>query len=247
MNEIVDYVREILEQGGNFWYEKAREYLVISTPEGKRKYIKLRDPELIKKLEQMKEEIKSKKKQEQTEEEQEESEAKTQKKIQRSMLSDLGLWTAVVTAKRPLLTEIINRVSWLQSAIMDIGLNTVLFTLTIGGGDLEREDLERILGEIRDRERFVSYIMDKLISIFIASKGHEEIEKLRARITALEMEKNLATMIIEKLKTQLALYKRAYDVAVATMPPDVLRHYTKKAMVLGLLHSQTEKEEIMGE
>lgn len=226
--EILERVRDALNQGCNVTLERATSRIRIICKNKPRESIRLTKEQFNKLapiVERIKQEIRMAT-----------SASGTSTKQQTSLLTDIGLLTTFVTKRRPLLEEIINKVGWLQKALLDIGLNVFLFMITINKGseDIDQNDIVNILGEIRDSDRLVEYIMDQLLNMYISAQGSKAVDELRKRIIMLEAENKLLFNMVSRSRVALTTFRRLLDLAISFMDQEGIREFIKKASILGL-------------
>jgi len=151
----------------------------------------------------------------------------------RTTVTDVSLWNTFIARRRPLIEELIAKVGWFQSAILDIGANTMLLITLISDPE-EAEKLPELIGKLKDKDEFVGYVMNKLIALYQSAKGFEEVAKLRERVTELEAENALLTEVVARLKGVTEELRRRLDIALSIMNSDELRRYAKVLTLQGI-------------
>ena len=146
--------------------------------------------------------------------------------VARAVVSDIALWNTFIAKRRPLIEELIARVSWFQSAVLDIGANVVLLSFLIGEPE-EPERIPEILADIKDKDKFVGFVMEKILTVYQAAKGVDEIARLRERVRMLEAENAVMKMALDRLRVTAADLRRKLDIALATMSAPELRTFAK--------------------
>ena len=210
----------IVQQPGiKLWQEKRRR-IKIQTPEGRVITIPY-DDEVYARLKQAREEYKARAK-------------KGTEQPQRMVVSDITLWNTVIARRRPLIESLIERVGWLQEALLDIGMNTLLFTFMISKED-DPDKMVETLVKIREKDKFVSYIMDKLLSLYLAAGDVNAVEELRYRIRELEAENAMLHDLLQKMKLANMDLSKKLDIALSVMSREQLERYARILTIKSLV------------
>ena len=212
----VDEAKELIRQGAKVWRDMNRNRIVLRMPDGSA-YTLPYDDELYNELKNLYEEVKSK---------MEEEKEPAVPRGRRRPMTDAEVWTTFVGRRRPLVEQLIDRVSWFQSAIIDIGINSMLLTFLMTN-PAEADRLPEIVGKLKDRDRFVSFIMDRLVEIYSMSRGKEEIMRLRERAAELLAENAYLKSVLEKVVPATNRLRRYLEVAFACMDERALRRFTR--------------------
>jgi len=165
-----------------------------------------------------------------------ESEARSRKesgsKGPQQVTSDIGIWTTYIRGKRPLVEQLVEKLAWLQGALIDIGANAFLAVMLASGEDPDR--ISERLGSLNDKETLVNYVTDKLLTFISAAKDVSTISSLKERVAALEVQNALLTESLEKLKLYAGDLRRKLDIALSIMGSSELRRYAKVLMMESL-------------
>lgn len=230
---------EMAKSGWHLWYDKKYNRIRLRDPETRRTISIPYDEELYKRLKSAKE--KSKKNAEQ-EEKQEATGFK--KKVQ--VVEDIALWNTFIGKHRPLIESLISRISWLQDAVLDIGMNALIFSMLVSREN--PEDIKEVINKIHDRNEFVAYVMDKLHSLYVASKGLDTIEELKLKIRQLEAENAVLYQLIQSKNEEINKYKnmvnnlkRKLDIALSIMNRKELKQYLRVLILTSYENISPEK------
>lgn len=234
---------ELARQGWYIWVDKRIDKIRLRDPETGRSISIPYDPEIYDRL--------RKARKEGMKERGEKTGSETPRRSP-AVTSDITLWNTFIGKHRPLIESLISRVAWLQDAVIDIGINTLLFTLMISN---EKPDtLIDTLKQIKDKDVFIGYVMDKLVTLYLSSKGLEEVDKLRERIKELELENAVLyealqkkTGELEKIKKIATDLKTKLDIALSIMNSDELRRLMKiylMASITEYFEKKSEEKEV---
>lgn len=232
----VDELIEMVKNGAHLWLDRKRNRIRVRLP-GVKTYQIPYDEEIWEKLKKAKEEAREEAKRE----------AKT--RVGQPVISDISVWNAFIAKRRPLVEELISKIGWLQSAVLDIGMNTVLLTFLISGRT-EVDELNELLMTLRDKDQFVNYVMDTLITIYKAAKGIDELMKMRDQLRIMDIKLTLAKQVINKLMEENENLRRRLDIALGVMPRKSLLKYAKILAVQGIAQytptpQQVPEEEVV--
>jgi len=212
----VEDLIEMVRNGASFWYDKRGNRIRVRDKVTKKTYSIPYDLDIYARLEQAKIEAEEKK------------ETPAPK---RNIVSDISLWNTWIRKRRPLLEQVVERVAWFQDAIYEVGANTILLMFFINN-PAEAEELPMLVRNLKDKDRFVTFIMDRLANLYAASKGVDEINRLREKVSELMVENALLTNMVEKLNAKLADLQYKFNLALGIMCEKDLRKYSK-AITIG--------------
>ena len=223
----LEYLEELIKDGWQLWVDRKKNKIRLRDPQTRKTISIPYDEAIYERLRKLKEEIRK-----------ERRAIRTKPAV---VSGDLTLWNTFVGKHRPLIESLIARVSWLQDAIIDIGINTLLLVLMVTNE--KPEDLVKVIGEIHDRDKFVAYIMNKIVDIYMAAKGADEISKLRERIAELEAKLALLEEALEnyrqryeEMKIIAGDLKTKLDIALSIMNERELRKMLKVMAVSSFRH-----------
>lgn len=235
LDDLIEYARS----GWYLWHDRKYNRIRLRDPETGKTLSIPYDPEIYERLKKAKDEGKKGRKEE-----------KPAKKP--PVTSDIMLWNTFIGKHRPLIESLISRIGWLQEAVLDIGMNTLLMTLIIA--DESPEKLVEVLRKIRDRNEFVGYVMDKLFNIYLSTRDVEIVSKLRERIKELEVQVAILEDIvrkrneeIERLKVIAGDLKTKLDMALSIMSSDELRRLMKAYTVSAINMYMSRRREAVEE
>ncbi len=227
---------EMARKGYHIWYDKKGNRIRLRDPETRKTISIPYDEELFRRLKKAKEEAKKETKQEVQ---------KTKK--QPVTVDDITLWNTFIGKHRPLIESLIARISWLQDAVLDIGMNALLFAMLVSR---ETPDtLKDVLEQVHNKDAFVSYVMDKLHSIYVAAQGLDQIEELKLRIRELEAQVAVLYEAVKQKNEELNKYRmlvedlrRKLDMALSIMSRKELKQYMRSLLISTISRYSAEKE-----
>lgn len=232
----LDELLEMARKGYHIWYDKKGNRIRLRDPETRKTISIPYDAELFKRLKEAKKEAKK--------EEKREKNAISTKKITQ-VVDDVMLWNTFIGKHRPLIESLISRVGWLQDAIIDIGMNAMLFAMLVSREQPDK--LKEVMNQIHDKDAFVAYIMDKLHSIYTAAQGLDKIEELKLRIRELEMYNAILyeslmkkTEELRRAKEMIQELKRKLDIAISIMSRKELKQFMRAIIISGMTRRSAE-------
>jgi len=224
----VEDLEQLVKQPGiKLWHDRQRNYIRIRLPEGRTINIPY-DEDVYNRLKAAREEYKK---------------GGTAKVTSKPVMSDLTLWNTVISRRRPLIESLISKVAWLQEALLDVGMNTLLFAFTISK-EADPNKITELLGKIRDKDEFVGYITNKLISLYMSSKGFEEVEELRRKIIELEAENAILRETVERLRSVNQDLSSKLELAMSLMDKPALTKYARILTIKSVTVSYPGPEEV---
>jgi len=233
---------EMARKGYHIWYDRRYNRIRLRDPET-RKTISIPYDEAI--YERLKEAKREAKKQAKSGEGESGEEKRGRPKISKPITDDVTLWNTFIGKHRPLIESLISRVGWLQDAIIDIGINAMLFAMLVSREQPDK--LKEIMMQIHDKDAFVSYIMDKLHSIYTAAQGLDKIEELKMKVRELEMYNAVLydTLMkrveeVKKLREMLQDMKHKLDIAISIMSRKELKQFMRSIIISSFARRGTE-------
>jgi len=245
----LDELLEMARKGYHIWVDRRYNRIRLRDPETRRTISIPYDEELYRRLKEAKEEARKGKSGEETEqaEEGEKEEKRGRPKKQPLITSDVMLWNTFIGKHRPLIESLIFKIGWLQDAIIDIGMNALLFAMLVSRET--PETLKDVLAQIHDKDAFVSYVMDKLHSIYVAAQGLDQIEELKLKIRELEAQVAILYEAVKQKNEELNKYRalvedlrRKLDMALSIMNRNELKQYMRALIISNMSKYSVEKE-----
>jgi predicted RNase H-like nuclease (RuvC/YqgF family) len=154
--------------------------------------------------------------------------------------SDTALFSTQVRGKRPLVEQLMEKLTWLQGAMLDVGAETFVAVLMASGENPDR--IPEIIQGFNDREKFVNYVLDKLYNFISAAKSQQEALSLREqlverdlKIAVLEDKLEEMSVAVSMMSTRLERLKRMYEMALSIMDVEQLDKHTRMLQILGII------------
>jgi len=204
LDELIEYVK----QGAHLWYDRERNRIRVRVP-GLKSFSIPYDEHIWRKLREAKGET-----------------VEEQKALKQPAVSDVSLWNTIIAKRRPLIEELIEKVGWFQSAVLDIGTNTILISFLISG-KRKPEEIKSLLESIKDKKQFVSFIMENIMTLYQAATDVDALKRLRERNRLLDLKLTLAKETVDSLYRENQNLRRRLDIALSVMDRKGLIRYAK--------------------
>jgi hypothetical protein len=226
-----------------------REYLGI-TKDGKRHYIPWK-PEFEKYLQKKDKKVESSSVNSGNSNEENPKEEFVRKAELAALATDYRVWWERITQQRPLIEDIVKRVSWLQTALFDIGF--AAFLTLCQYAKIPPEQWNEKLMQYQNREAFVKDMLMFLAALLEASKKASIIAELEKKVKALDFECELCYEAFERLKEKYRndtekLLKRMSLLVASMCDQDRERFMQAEILMqlgeLGISPKKEEKKEI---
>ena len=211
----VDEARELVRQGGRVYRDTVENRILIRMPDGTT-YRLPYDESLFDELKALQREV----------QEEGAPEGERPHRERRTPVTDAQLWNTWIKKERPLVEDLIRRISWFQSAVLEIGANTLLLVFLMTE-PAEVEKLPDIVKKVKDRDEFVNFVMNRLVDIYAASRGAEEVMEMRERVRELMAENAFLENLVYGLKARVDDLERKLAIAQACMCGRDLRKYAQ--------------------
>ena len=223
----VDEAKDLIENwNGRVYAERSRNYIRIESDKGV--YRLPFDEALYNELKSFEKIVRGKI----AEEEKPESPPQPPSKLMKKgrTLIDLDVWNTWIAKRRPLIEDLIQRIGWFQSAVQEIGSNVILFAL-LTSSPTAVDELPDTLRKIKDRDEFVSFVMDKLVTMYVASRDRDVVEKLREENIKLRVLNAFLEQQYSQLKYRffdiVSRLRKNLEIALSVMPDYALKRYAK--------------------
>jgi hypothetical protein len=145
-----------------------------------------------------------------------------------------------VRGKRPLVEQLMEKLAWLQGAMLDIGAETFVAVLMASGENPDR--IPEIVEGFNNREKFVNYVLDKLYNFISAAKSQQEVLAMREqlverdlKLAMLEDKMEEMNVAMSVLMERLEKLKRMYEMALSIMDTEQLDKHTRMLQILGII------------
>ena len=154
--------------------------------------------------------------------------------------SDIALFSTQARGKRPLVEQLMEKLAWLQGAMLDIGAETFVAVLMASGENPDR--IPEIIQGFNDKEKFVNYVLDKLYNFISAAKSQQEALSLREQIVERDLKIAVLEDKLEEMSVAMSMMsarherlKRMYEMALSIMDAEQLDKYTRMLQILGII------------
>jgi len=155
-------------------------------------------------------------------------------------VSDVALFQATVRGKKPIVEQTMEKLAWLQGAILDFGSEAMIAILLASGEN--PDNIPEIVARSKDKDTFVNYMASKLYSIISAARECGDAAALRDEV----LEKELKLYLLEEkfdelasqvvaLASEVSRLRRMHEIALALMDQDQLERYSRVLQLAGLL------------
>jgi hypothetical protein len=171
-------------------------------------------------------------------------------------VSDIALFATTVRGRKPIVENLMEKLSWLQNVIQDIGTETLIAVLMASGEDPER--IQTVIEGARDAERFKTYVIEKFYNLLIAGKDSaklvSQLEQLKEELSIRDVKIAILEQKLEELSGRLwhlmdmaSRYGEMLKMAMTLMDEEQLTKFTKMVEVFGLMRRASEESREGGE
>ena len=172
--------------------------------------------------------------------------------------SDVALFSTQVRGKRPLVEQLMDKLAWLQGAMLDIGAETFVAVLMASGENPDR--IPEIVEGFNNREKFVNYVLDKLYNFISAAKSQQEVLAMREQLVERDLKIAMLEDKMEEMNVAMSMLmeraeklRRMYEMALSIMDVEQLDKHTRMLQLLGIIEGggvqppgQPEQEVVPG-
>jgi len=153
--------------------------------------------------------------------------------------SDVALFMTQVRGKRPLVEQLMDKLTWLQGAMLDFGAESLIAILLATGEDPDK--IPQIIQGFNDRASFVNYLITKLYNLLKLTKECGDAAALREELTEKDLKLSILEEKINELYTMFSMLneevmkiKRMRDIALILMNDEQLSKYSKIIQIMGI-------------
>jgi hypothetical protein len=153
--------------------------------------------------------------------------------------SDIALFQTQIRGKRPLVEQLMDKLSWLQGAMLDFGAESLIAILLASGEDPDK--IPQIIQGFNDKSTFVNYVITKLYNLIKLTKEcgdaaalREELTEKDLKLSILEEKVNELYAMFSMLNEEVLKIKRMRDIALILMSDEQLSKYSKIIQVMGI-------------
>jgi hypothetical protein len=159
--------------------------------------------------------------------------------------SDVALFSTQVRGKRPLVEQLMEKLAWLQGAMLDIGAETFVAVLMASGENPDR--IPEIVEGFNNRDKFVNYVLDKLYNFISAAKSQQELLALREQLIEKDLKLAMLEDKMDEIRTEnlmltekIEKLKRMYEMALAIMDKEQIDKHVRMLQIIGIIEGGEE-------
>jgi hypothetical protein len=171
-------------------------------------------------------------------------------------VSDIALFATTVRGRKPIVENLMEKLSWLQNVIQDIGTEAMIAVLMASGEDPER--IQSVIEGARDVERFKTYVIEKFYNLLVAGKDStklvSQLEQLKEELSMRDIKIAVLEQKLDELGSKVwylmdvaGRYRKMLEMAVTLMNDEQLTKFTKMLKVFGLVGESREESPEGGE
>lgn len=165
-------------------------------------------------------------------------------------VSDIALFATTVRGRKPIVENLMEKLSWLQSAIQDIGTEAMIAVLMASGESPEK--IQTVIEGARDVERFKSFVMEKFYNLLIAgkdsSKMMSQLEQLKEEVSMRDLKIAVLEQKLEELSGKLWYlmdsadrYRKMLEMSMTIMDDRQLDKLIRMFKVFGLMREEAQE------
>ena len=147
-------------------------------------------------------------------------------------VSDLTLWWTKVMDNQPLIKGIVEKVSWMQDVIYDIGFASLMLALQFA--KVPPENVYQLLERFNDKDAFEKFVLRNLGALLEASRDAARIVELEDENRALAAQLEFAKWLLEKVKAERDSLLADFRMAIASMDEVSLRRWTNSKIMTSI-------------
>jgi hypothetical protein len=243
-NVDIDEIRRAIEMDSKpqVLCKRTENRIVVQFSSGASKTISPFDEELCKELQNLAREVR------------ERSSAQVPRGAGSVPKEDIQLYYTAIKGKRPLVEQLVSKLSWLQTAITDIGSETLLIILMASGENPDR--IGEVVSKFGDPEKLVSYVREKLLNFIVSAVNPQQIEELRTELVKTQLFLASCLEVNDKLRSDKQMLEMRLRQALSIMTAPELRKMFEVMLLESLIQAgfkapeETVKgggEEVVGE
>jgi hypothetical protein len=167
-----------------------------------------------------------------------------------SATSDVAHFYTAVRGHRPLVEDLMQRLTWAQRAFLNIGRDTFLAILIASGEDSRR--IPEIVHRFSSEDELHNYVMDKLFNMIAAGKECAELPSIKeqlwdreVRLAILEERVDELYDLYIKVRDDISKLKMKYELALSLMTDE--QHDTLNKVIMVVEGSAAESEKLAQE
>jgi hypothetical protein len=148
---------------------------------------------------------------------------------------DIQLYYTTVKGKRPLVEQLVSKLSWLQTAITDIGAETLLIILMASGENPDR--IGEVVSKFGEAEKLVAYVREKLLNFIVSAVNPQQIEELRTELAKTQLFLASCLEVNDKLRSDKQMLEIRLRQALSIMTAPELRKMFEVMLLESLIQA----------
>jgi hypothetical protein len=154
---------------------------------------------------------------------------------------DIQLFYTAVKGKRPLVEQLVSKLSWLQSAITNIGSETLLIILMASGENPDR--IGEVVSKFGDADKLVSYVREKLLNFIVSAVNPQQVEELRTELVKTQLYLASCLEVNDKLRSDKQKLESRLRQALSIMAAHELRKMFEVILLESLIQASFKTSE----
>jgi hypothetical protein len=222
-NVDIDEIRRAIEMDSKpqVLCKRSENRIVVQFSSGATKSISPFDEELCKELQTLAREVR------------ERSSAQIPRGTGSVPKEDIQLFYTTIKGKRPLVEQLVSKLSWLQTAITEIGSETLLIILMASGENPDR--IGEVVSKFGDPEKLVSYVREKLLNFIVSAVNPQQIEELRMKLTETQLFLASCLEVNDRLRSEKQMLENRLRQALSIMAASELRKMLEVMLLESLI------------
>lgn len=167
-------------------------------------------------------------------------------KVPAAGISDISHFYTAVRGHRPLVEDLMQRLTWTQRAFLNVGRDTLLAVLISSGEDPKR--IPEIIHKFTSEDELYNYVMDKLFNLISASRECSDLPSIKEQLWDREVRLSLLEERIDelydlyiKVRDEISDLKMRYDIALSLMTDE--QRDTLTRVLMAVEGSRVKREE----
>jgi hypothetical protein len=148
---------------------------------------------------------------------------------------DMQLFYTAVKGRRPLVEQLMSKLSWLQAAITDIGAETLLIILMASGENPDR--IGEVVAKFGEADKLVAYVREKLLNFIVSAVNPQQVEELRTELVKTQLFLASCLEINDKLRADKQMLEMRLRQALSIMTAPELRKMLEVMLLESLIQA----------
>jgi hypothetical protein len=154
---------------------------------------------------------------------------------------DIQLFYTAVKGRRPLVEQLVSKLSWLQTAITDIGAETLLIILMASGENPDR--IGEVVAKFGEADKLVAYVREKLLNFIVSAVNPQQVEELRMKLAETQLFLASCLEVNDKLRSEKQTLENRLRQALSIMTASELRKMFEIILLESLIHASIKTSE----